>query len=326
MKVLVTGANGFLANNVIRELNRRNIDVRAMVRPSANLNALSGLKYEIFTGDFSLKETAMQAVRGCNVIMHIAADTSQHYSKAFYNSECNIHGTKNLLDAAVNYRTDRFIYVSTANAFAHGTKESPGDETFPLRFPFTLSGYAISKSKAQDLVKRYSPEHGLSSVIVNPTFMIGPYDFKPSSGRMVTMMYHRKVIPVPRGGKNFVHVNDVSIAICNAIYQGRPGECYLLANENLSYSEFYTKMEQVSGKKYRQIVLNNGLMATAGFFGKIFSYTGYKTDLNPVNARILCEGNYYTGIKAVNELGLPQTPVNRAIYDALEWFGRNGYL
>ncbi|HEX2395858.1 MAG TPA: NAD-dependent epimerase/dehydratase family protein [Bacteroidales bacterium] len=326
MKVLVTGANGFLANNVIRELNRRNIDVRALVRSSANLHSLSGLKYEIFRGDFTLKESAMQAVKGCNVIMHIAADTSQHYSNTVYNSDCNINGTENLLNAAVNNQSDRFIYVSTANAFAHGTKEVPGDETSPARFPFTLSGYAVSKSKAQDLVIRYSLKYGLSSIIVNPAFMIGPFDFKPSSGKMVTMMYHRKVIPVPPGGKNFIHVCDVAYAICNSIDQGRPGECYLLANENLSYSEFYRKMEHVSGKKYYQVILNNGLMATAGIFGKIVSYTGYKTDLNPFNARILCEGNYYTSAKAVRELGLPQTPVDTAINDALEWFGRNGYL
>lgn len=326
MKVLVTGANGFLANNVIRELNRRDIDVRAMIRPSANLNALTGLQYEIFTGDFSLKETAIQAVKGCNVIMHIAADTSQHYSKALYNSDCNIHGTRNLLDAAVSYGCDRFIYVSTANVFAHGTKDLPGVETSPFRFPFTLSGYAISKKKAQDMVINYSLKHGLASVIVNPTFMIGPYDFKPSSGRIVTMMYNRKVIPVPCGGKNFIHVNDAAIAICNALERGRSGECYLLANENLSYSEFYRKMEQVSAKKQRQIFFNNRLLLTAGIFGKIFSYVGYKTDLNPVNARILCEGNYFTGSKAVNELGLPQTPVDKAINDAIEWFGRNGYL
>lgn len=326
MKVLVTGANGFLANNVIRELNRRSVEVRAMVRPGADLRSLSETSAEIFSGNFTLRESAEKAAEGCDMIMHIAADTSQSYSGNNYNAECNVNGTRNLLNAAVRSHMQRFIFVSTANTFAHGTMECPGDENAPFRYPFTLSGYALSKAHAQQLVLKYSRERGLPSIVLNPTFMIGPWDTKPSSGKMITMMYKRKAIPVPPGGKNFIHVSDAAYAICNAIHKGKQGNCYLLANENLTYSGFYRKMAAISGRKYYQVKLNRGVMLTAGFIGKMATYAGLKTDLNIFNARILCEGNYYTNLKAVKELDLPQTPVDRAIFDAIEWFGRNGYL
>jgi dihydroflavonol-4-reductase len=287
---------------------------------------MEGLHAEIFKGDFADFETAIEAVKGCNIIIHAAADTSQRYSVKNYNVQCNITGTRNLLKASLLNCSERFIFISTANTFGHGTKECPGDESKPPRFPFTQSGYAISKTMAQDLVTGYSMEKGLPAIIVNPTFMIGPWDSKPSSGRIITMMHKSKVIPVPPGGKNFIHVADAAIAVCNAIKMGRSGHYYLLANENLTFGEFYAKMRYVAGKNYRIVNLNRNFMSAAGLFGNLKSFAGLRTDLNLVNARILCEGNYYTGSKAIKELGLPQTPVEQAIADAYEWFGRNGYL
>lgn len=325
MKVLVTGANGFLANNVIRELEMRDIRVRAMVRPSANPRSFEDLHTEIFVGDFTDQDSASNAVKDCQVVIHVAADTSQSYGAGNFNIQCNVNGTRVLLDAAVSYNVERFIFVSSANTFAHGTKETPGDERRPARYPFTLSGYTISKLKAQELVLQYA-KNGLPAIVVNPAFMIGQYDYKPSSGRIITMMYGKKFIPVPPGGKNFIHVKDAAVAICNAITEGQPGNCYLLANENLTYSEFYKKVQMICGKKQYQVRLKKSMLMVAGYLGEITSYTGLKHELNPFNARILCEGNYFTGAKAVNEIGLPQTSVDMAISDALEWFGRNGFL
>jgi dihydroflavonol-4-reductase len=156
--------------------------------------------------------------------------------------------------------------------------------------------------------------------------MIGPHDAKPSSGKIITMIYNKKFVLVPPGGKNFIHVADVASGICNAIDKGKTGSCYLLANENLSYSEYYTKLSKAAGKPFYQIKLPSRLLNTIAVLAKLATKSGFKSDLNPLNARILCVDNYYSSSKAVNDLMLPQTPVDIAISDALEWFRQYGYI
>jgi dihydroflavonol-4-reductase len=326
MKALVTGANGFLASNVIRELNRRGIPVRAMVRSTADLRSLSGAEFELFYGNITNMIDAMEAVKGCDVVIHAAAETSQHYLSVEPYMQVNVTGTFNMLEASYKNDVKRFIFVSTANTFGYGTKSSPGNENIPAKYPFTSSGYAISKMKAQELALEYAASGKLETVVMNPTFMIGAYDAKPSSGRIITMMHNKKIIPVPPGGKNFVHVADVANGICNAIDKGQPGSCYLLANENLTYSEFYIKLGKATGKSFCQLKLAPQLLVVIGTIGKLVARSGFKSDLNLTNAKMLCVGNYYSSAKAIKELRLPQTPVDNAIADALEWFAKIGYI
>ncbi len=326
MKALVTGANGFLASNVVRELNRRGYNVRAMVRSTADLRSLQGTDCELFYGNITNIIHTAEAVKDCDVVIHVAADTSQHYTNVESYMRTNVLGTLNMLEAAVKNSVKRFIFISTANTFGYGTKSNPGNEKMPPKYPFTASGYALSKMKAQELVLEYANSRKIEAVVVNPTFMIGPYDTKPSSGKIITMIYNRKFVPVPAGGKNFIHVADVAVGICNAIDKGKSGSCYLLANENLSYSEFYTKLAKIAGKRFYQIKLPPWLLHVTALLAKLAGKSGFRSDLNPVNARILGVDNYYSSKKAVSELMLPQTPVDIAIYDALEWFRQIGYL
>jgi dihydroflavonol-4-reductase len=326
MKALVTGANGFLASNVVRELNRRGYRVRAMVRSTADLRSLPGTDYELFYGNITNIIHAMDAAKGCDVVIHIAAETSQCYTNAEFYMRTNFLGTLNMLEAAFKNNVKRFIFVSTANTFGYGTKSNPGNENIPPKSPFTSSGYAMSKMKAQELVLEYADTGKLETVVVNPTFMIGPNDAKPNSGKIITMVYNKKFVLVPPGGKNFIHVADVAAGICNAIDKGKSGSCYLLANENLSYSEFYTKLAKAAGKSFYQIKLAPRLLHAIAVLAKLASKSGFKSDLNPVNARILCVDNYYSSAKAVSELMLPQTPVDNAISDALKWFRQHGYI
>ncbi len=326
MKVLVTGANGFLASNVVRELNRRGYSVRAMVRSTANLRSLEGTDCELFYGNITNIIHTVEAAKDCDVVIHVAADTSQNQTKVESYMRTNVLGTFNVLEGSVKNGAKRFIFVSTSNTFGYGTKSNPGNENMPPKYPFTASGYALSKMKAQELVLEYGNSGKLETVVVNPTFMIGPYDTKPGSGKIITMIYNRKFVPVPAGGKNFIHVADVAVGICNAIDKGKAGSCYLLANENLSYSEFYTKLAEMAGKPFYQIKFPPWLLHVTAVLAKLARKSGFRSDLNPVNARILCIDNYYSGQKAVSELMLPQTPVDIAISDALEWFRQNGYI
>jgi dihydroflavonol-4-reductase len=326
MKVLVTGANGFLGSNVVRELNHHGVNVCALVRPAADLRSLSGTVCRLIYGQITNLSDVINATRDCDTVVHAAAETSQSYKGYKPYIQANLTGTLNMLEASCRNHIKKFIFVSTANTFGYGTKEFPGNEDMPARFPFTLSGYALSKMKAQDLVLEYAREGRLDATVVNPTFMIGAYDSKPSSGKIITMIYGKKIVPVPPGGKNFIHVADVARGIYQSIEKGRSGTCYLLANENLTYAEFFSKVSRVSGKPFRSIRLSPEMMAVLGIAGEVVNFFKDKSELSRLNARLLCVGNYYSSTRAINELGLPQTSIDQAIADSIEWFDSLGYL
>lgn len=326
MKVLLTGGNGFLAANTIRELVRRSINVRAMVRPTSNLRSLDGIDCELVYGNITHSEDVLRAVKGCDIIIHAAANTSQNNSDYNDYVDVNVAATENLLKASLRCDVQRFIFVSTASAFCPGTKSNPGNENRPACYPFTGSGYSLSKIHAQKMVLDYSKSTGLDTVVVNPAFMIGPFDAKPSSGKIILMNYGKKIIFVPPGGKSFIDVRDAAAGVCNAIEMGRRGECYLLANENLTFSEFYLRLQSVARLRYYRMRVPGPLVKTLGLFGEFATKTGIKTDLNSINSKILCIGNYFSAEKAVKELQLPQKTIDGAIADSLKWFTENGYI
>lgn len=326
MKILVTGGNGFLASNIIRELIRRDFNIRTMVRQSSDMRSLKGVDCELFQGDITDVDDVLKAVKGSDVVIHAAAITSQSNPDYKHYAAVNVKGTRNLIKAAIKYDILKFVFVSTACAFKPGTKTNPGNEKTPAGYPFTSSGYALSKINAQKMVLEYSRSADIDAVVVNPAFMIGPYDARPSSGRILTMNYGKKLIFVPPGGKSFIHVRDAAAGICNAIKMGKKGECYLLANENLTFSEFYSKVKYVTSESSFQLKLFAPVVKTMGLIGDIGGRIGITTGLCSINCRMLCIGNYYSSGKALRELKLPQTSVEVAISDALQWFIENGYL
>jgi dihydroflavonol-4-reductase len=291
------------------------------------LLSLKGADPEIFKGNFTIQSDLNKAFSGCSAVVHAAANTSQWAASYEEYKSINIDGTQILLEESKKAGIERFIYVGSANAFGPGTKLKPGDETSSFTLHQEKSGYMISKHEAQEHVLNFHHRHNFPAVIVNPTFMLGKFDSKPSSGQMLLMGYGKKIMFYPVGGKNFVHVEDVASGIINAIERGKNGECYLLANENLSYDEFFSRMKKVTGYPKRKIQLPGTMLSIAGEISTYYEMiTKRPAKLNRINARLLSTENYYSPAKAIDELQLLQTPIDIAIKDALEWFDENGYL
>ncbi len=318
-RVLVTGANGFLACNTINELISKGYSVRGMLRKTARLHS-GHANLTPFYGNITEEKDVMEAARGCEIIIHIAAATGQSVAGYHIYEKVNVGGTRNIITASLEHKVRKVIYVSTANTFGYGTKSRPGDETLPMKYPFTRSGYAVSKSEAQSNVLDAFKGTGTSVTVVNPTFMTGPNDFKISSNRIILRALGKKVLFIPPGGKNFIHVKDAATGICNAIESGKNGECYLLANENLTFRDFYIKMAEVTGKKPFMVTIPKYLLLLAGCAGSMIRYFGVDTAVSYTNMQILSIGNYYSADKAVKNLRLPQTPIKIAIEEAVSWF------
>lgn len=327
MKVLVTGANGLLGAHVVRELIRRKFQVRVLVREGSNLQALKGLPIEYFKGNITSAENVEQAVQGCDFVVHAAARTNQSPSGIEAHYQPNIIGTQLIIDAAIKFKIKRLVYVSTANCFGNGTKENPGNEEKPFLSWMKKSGYAFSKWQAQQLVLKSSSQESLDAVVVNPTFLIGENDIKPSSGKIFFHAVDKRVVFYPPGGKNFVDANAAAEGVVNALIKGRKGECYLLTGENLLYLDFFKKVTKITGQTSVFIPLPRWLIMTMGYLGCFFEKV-FRTpvDLTRVNAKMLCLENYYTAEKAVRQVDFQQIPIEESVEKAILWFRNNKYF
>ena len=312
MKTLVTGANGLLGANVVRELEARGREVRILARPNADLSALVGTDAEVVVGDILDVDSLNRVMRGCDSVIHAAAKTKQ-WPVSFESFEpVNVTGTHHVVSACKKNGIERLVYVSTANAFGPGTKEDPGTELSEFSGYRLGSGYITSKYVAQQNVLSETEKHGLPAVIVNPTFMIGPYDSRPSSGTIILLGLKRGMQFSPSGGKNFIHVRDAAIGVCNALDRGRVGECYLLANKNLTYREFFRILNRVAGKCPVNMILPSAMIHTAGFFGTLAEkVTGRHIPLNRVNARCLLSGTITRAGKPLRSSDCPRHPSKR---------------
>lgn len=325
-KVLVTGANGLLGANLVRLLLERNYEVRAMVRATAGLRSLQGAGCELFKGDITLKEDIFRAVEGCRYVIHSASNTNQFPTAYRHYEPINVRSTQLIAAAVAHFGVEKLVHVSTANCFGPGSLSEPGDELSEFAFFGYRSGYINSKFIAQQYVLGEAEAGRLPAVVVNPTFMLGAYDSKPSSGVIILQGLKSRVQLCPPGGKNFVHVRDVATGIVNALGKGSIGQCYLLAGRNLSYVDFYKLLNKVTGHRATQLRIPGPVLKGTGYLGGMWNVLGGSVPLNYTNARLLCVPNYYTAEKARLELDMPFTPIEEAVADAVAWFRQEAIL
>lgn len=319
MKVLVTGANGLLGHHVVFELLKRQHDVNIIVRSTKNIHfELS--KVSVYKGNFTTYADLLNASSGCEAIIHIAAVTANDLLRFEDYQKINSEGVRQVIRVSEEQNIKNVVFVSTSNTIGYGNEFSSADETHPIQYPFSKSFYARSKQEAEQLFVEASKTPGNHFVVIHPTFMIGPYDPKPSSGKLMLMGYKKRLFFVPSGGKNFVTVQDVAHVVCNAMIQGRNGGHYLASGVNLSFKEFYYQQKEVG--KYPQflIIIPNIVLIFIGMAGDIFRKLGVKTDLCSMNLRQLMVREYYTHQKAKTELNLPESDLKNAVKEALDWF------
>jgi dihydroflavonol-4-reductase len=326
-KVLITGASGFLGSNLTRELYRAGYKVKVIVRASADLKGIADIPCELFFGNIDDREQVREAVAGCDIVVHAACITEQ-WSISFEEYErINFRATQYIADACLESGVEKLIYVSTANTIGPGNKARPGNELNGFTLFRANSGYINTKYLAQQYVLEQVAQRRLPAIVVNPTFMIGPNDVKPSSGKLLLYGLRKKVLFYPPGGKNFVHIYDVCKGIISAIEKGKIGDCYLLAGHNLSYREFFKLVNRVARESKIMIPIPAFALKLAGMAGSLLErFTGVRGKLNYTAAYMLCLDNYYTGKKSERELSIAYTGMEEAITGALTWFRENEYF
>lgn len=294
--ILVTGANGMLATNIIEKLASAGYKVTGTVRKGRAYKGVSSDNIEIVEADFKDAGEMAPLVARCDTVFHVAAMTSQSEKDYEVFRAVNVRSTEMLLELAVANSVKTFVYVSTANTIGFGAAE--GRE---MMYPFTESLYARSKKEAEDAALSYSDR--LKVVVVNPTFMIGKYGSEKGSNRVFRMVRKSPVLFCPSGGKNVIDVQEAARGMVLAMERGTTGSQYLICGRNYTYNGLFRKI--ASGFNVRRMYINlpDWLLRLAGHAGDLIARCGIPTEVSSTNMNILLIKNFYTTDKAARELG-----------------------
>ena len=327
MKVLVTGADGQLGSHLVRKLLEKSFEVLAFIQKGSTSPTLEGLPIKAVEGDLLDEESTLKsAIRGCDYVFHCAAIIDR-WADSDITWRVNYDGTKKVLDACLNEGVKRLICVGSDSSFGFGTLDEPGDETTPFSRTYKGVPYMESKLCAMTLVQDYVRKRDLDAVIIVPTFMVGPLDWRLGSNELIRQFISKAIIFAPSGGQNFTYPPDVADAMIAAIKRGIKGECYIAGGHNLTYMDFFSKVAKIAGITPPRTIMPGAVLLVIGAFCSMYGkLTRKKIAFNYWTSRHSLYRKYYSSKKAVEKLGMPQTDIETAIRESIVSLKAYGYI
>lgn len=328
MKVFLTGATGFVGAHVARHLAQQGAQLRMLVRATSNLGNIEGLGGETVVGDLLQPDALQSAIRGCDAVMHVAADYRLWVRdpKAMY--AANVEGTRALLRIAGEEAVPRFVYTSSVATMGFKSDGTIVDETTPVSIADMIGHYKRSKFMAEQVAVE-AARAGQQVVILNPTTPIGAQDVKPTpTGRIVVDFLNRKFPAYVDTGLNLVDVSEVARTHGAALEAGRPGERYILGGENLTLKQILDKMSAITGLPSPTLKVPHAVAMTFAFFDETITgrLLGKEPRATVEAVRMGRKKMFASSAKAERELGFRKIPVYEALRAAIDWFRTHGYV
>lgn len=328
-KILITGATGFIGNHVARLCLSRGDDVRVMVMPGEDRSPLDGMAVEVVEGDLLDAGSLHRAVQGVEQLYHLAALFAVWTPEPDLHFKINVEGTRSMMLAALAADLDKIVYTSSIAAIGVAGRGAMATEKTPFRSWSYASDYILSKYISHLLVKGMVND-GLPVTLVMPGLPFGPGDRAPTpTGTMILNTLGGKMKHYWDGGVCPVDVRDVAAGHILAMDKGRVGESYILANReaNMSNKDFLSLIGRIGG--IDGVATSEISQKTMLRIARAAELVSTVTRRAPVTTRknslFAMQHCYVDPGKAIEELGLPQTPIETALVDAIEWFRAHGY-
>ena len=322
---IVTGASGFLGNNIIRMLEHDdNAEVRAFVLNGESITSLNNLKCSIYYGDVTKADTLNSIFDGSGdaeiFVIHCAAVV---YIKSKYNSkvyDVNVNGTKNIVDKVLDYNA-KLIYVSSVHAIPEKSDGNLISEVSIFNPDNVVGLYAKTKAEAARYVMDSVKDKGLNACIVHPSGILGPYDFSNSHLTALVREIVRGKLPMcVKGGYDFVDVRDVAKGIIMACDKGKMGECYIMSGEFVSIKKLADLVCDVVGKKRIKVVLPIMIAKIVAPFYEIYYNVKGKTPLfTKYSLYTLSSNSNFSNEKAKRDLGFVTRDITDTVKDMVMW-------
>ncbi|MEM0449284.1 MAG: NAD-dependent epimerase/dehydratase family protein [Methanomassiliicoccales archaeon] len=330
MRILVTGATGFLGGHLVEGLLQQGHQPVAMARKRSDTSLLQGLGVEVRNADLTDPSSLRDAVHGMEAVMHLAAYYTFSGKKELYQS-INVEGTKALLQAMLKEGVGKIVYCSSTEAMGP-TPQGIADENFECH---PVYEYGRSKLRAEEAVRHYG-EKGIEYVILRPSGIYGPRNVEDVSFWFITTFANsflsRFIVGDGKKVLQFVHVKDVVQAFLRALdrFEDVKGNTYIISGSRAySYEEIYALMAKTFNKEpprwhipvalaktmVAPVQLFNRLRGKDNFIWRVQTMDTFKVDRN------------YSIDKARRELGYePQHPLPDGLRETVEWYRQHGYI
>ena len=326
MRVFVTGGTGLLGNTVLRHLTQQGHDLIALVRGQIDDKVFDGIRSEFVSADLAGLESGdsnpvSEAISGCDAVIHSAGLIHIGRKRLEESMRVNRDGTKMIVEACLKHDC-KLVHVGTVNTIAVGTKQAPSNEETPLDHAGGQVSCAYVDSKRAGLEEvNNAVANGLRATVVHPGFMLGPWDWKPSSGRMMLEIAKNFTPIAPSGGCSLCDSRDVADATIAAIDKGGDdGRQYILAGHNWTYRKIWTEMSErmnVLKPVMSAGPIQNWLGAVGGDL--IAKFVKKEPDINGASVKISTQYHWYDCSRAKEELGYVTRPASETLDACAEW-------
>jgi dihydroflavonol-4-reductase len=321
---LVTGATGHIGNVLVRKLLSLNEAVRVLILPGEDTSPLQGLPLERVNGDVLEPSSLRDAMRGVTRVFHLAGVISILPGKNSFLHRVNVDGTKNIISEARKAGVRRLIYTSSIHAIQRAPQGVRIDERLPFDPQNSVGEYDRSKAEAS-LAVLEAARQGLDSVILCPTGVIGPNDYRRSElGQLILDCVEQKPQFYVDGAYDFVDVRDVADGILQAAEKGRSGETYILSGEALSVRRIIDVLWELTGRRFTRIYVPFSLARFAARFTPLlYIHRKVKPRFTSYSLETLRSNSNISHAKATAELGYHPRSLMETISDTVEWFRKN---
>jgi len=322
MKILITGATGFIGKTLTQKLAEDGHMVHAMYRSEEKAKTIEHRNVRLFKGDITDYSSLESAMGSCEVVFHMAAYAKVWAKDSATFNRINVQGTVNVLDAALREGVRKIVFTSSAGVFGPSVNGIVTEKT--ERKISYFNEYEIAKALAEEKISEYI-NRGLDIVVVNPTRVYGPGILNESNGitKMIKKYSEGKFRWIPGNGKsigNYVYVDDVVEGHILALEKGKSGERYILGGNNVSFNSFFEQLAAASGKNQRMIKLPLPLMQAIAYFlslrAKVF---GIPPLITPPWVKRYVHNWEVSSEKAIYELGYEITPLDVGLKKTLGW-------
>lgn len=334
--IVVTGATGHVGNALLRALAERRArgaetgfggPLRALVRRQSDTSSLNGLDVELVEADLGEVTSVAEAFRGADAVFHVAGLISIGGERLERLRTTNVQGTQNVIEACRLAGVRRLVYTSSVHAFVEPPHGTPTDESTPIDPARAHGAYGKTKAAATQSVFAAAQE-GLDAVVVFPSGIIGPYDFRPShTGQFILSVLRRRLGAYVDGAYNFVDVRDVAAGLIAALERGRSGEGYLLAGHEVSVIELLRTIEELSGVPAPRLRLHFGFVRAVSFLTPAYyRITRQKRVFTTYSLDVIASNCCMDSSKAARELGFSPRPLRETLDDTIRWFRQQEML
>ncbi len=327
MKVLVTGATGFLGAWLVRRLIEEGCAVRISKRPSSPLDELQGLPIETVAGDVTDERSMIAACAGIDTVFHLAGLIAYKRSQRAAMEKINIGGTNNVIRACEINGVRRLVYMSSVVAIgACFDGKTPLNEESAYNVSHLNLGYFETKHQAELNVVAAVQAGKLDAVMLNPSTIYGAGDAKKGSRGTQLKVAQGRLKFYPPGGVGIVAVEDVVEATITAWKKGRSGQRYILCSENLLLKDVFEIIAREAGVSPPSIGLTRSILFALGKLDDVMEKFGSNGPISSENAWTAVLYHWFDSSKAKRELGINFKPASYAIENSIRWSRDHGLI